>query len=222
MKYFTKDFIQFLKDLAANNDREWFNANKKRFIESVQDPFNAFVEDMLGKMTKSNPALEHVQAKDCVFRIYRDTRFSKDKTPYKTHMAALIGPGGRKDKTHPGMYIQLSAEDARMYSGAHMLDKNQLQAIREAIANDLKGFSKAISNKKFVATFGEVRGEKNKRLNPPFAELVDQQPLLYNKSFYYFKKWPPTQILKESFSKDLIDAYKSAQPVNDFLFKALS
>ncbi|MDH3648429.1 MAG: DUF2461 domain-containing protein [Saprospiraceae bacterium] len=222
MKYFSKDFIQFFKDLSANNNRDWFKENKARFDNSVQDPFNAFVQDMLHKMTKNNPALEHIQAKDCIFRIYRDTRFSKDKTPYKTHMSALIGPGGRKDKTHPGMYIQLSAEDARLYSGAHMLDKDQLQAIRMAISRDLKGFSKAIGGKKFKDTFGEIQGEKNKRLNPPFAELAEKQPLLFNKSFYYYKKWPANQTLKDSFAKDLTDAYKAAKPVNDFLFRALA
>ena len=218
---FNKDFIKFFIELSANNNRDWFNTNKARYKTNVEEPFKDFIAIMIRQMQKVQDGLDGLEAKDCVFRIYRDVRFAKDKAPYKTHMAALIGPGGRKDKTSPGMYLQLSAEDARLYSGAHMLDKNQLEAVRTAIVSDLMGFKKAYSGKKFAETFGEIHGEKNKRLNTTFAQAAEEEPLLYNKSFYYFKKWPAKEILKDDFSRSLISAYNAAKPVNEFLFRAL-
>jgi uncharacterized protein (TIGR02453 family) len=219
--HFSPDFLAFFQELSKNNNRDWFNENKKRFKTNVEQPFKDFVSAMIDQLQPVIAGLDQIEAKDCVFRIYRDVRFSADKSPYKTHMSALIGPGGRKDKTHPGMYLQISAEDARMYSGAHMLEKDQLSAIRNAIINDLSGFKKARNNKTFISTFGEIHGEKNKRLNSPFVEVADQEPLLFNKSFYYFKKWNPDEILKDEFPNTLITTYQAAKPVNDFLFAAL-
>ncbi len=218
---FTIDFIEFFKELSANNNRDWFNKHKSRYKSNVEEPFRAFTEMMIGKMHTVQDGLEDLTAKECVFRIYRDVRFSKDKRPYKTHMSALIGPGGRKDRTNPGMYIQFSAEDARLYSGAHMLDKNQLEAIRTAIVRDSAGFKKAYREKKFVDTFGAILGEKNKRLPKGFAEVAADEPLLFNKSFYYFKKWPAEAILNDSFPKELMATYQCAAPMNKFLFEAM-
>ncbi len=220
--HFSQDFLDFLKELSTNNDRDWFQKNKLRFKSNVEEPFKDFIATMIRKMQQQTPGMDHLEAKDCVFRIYRDVRFSKDKSPYKTHMAALIGPGGRKDKTNPGMYLQLSAEDARLYSGAHMLDKNQLLAVRTAIAEDLEGFRTAINNKGFKEAFGEILGEKNKRLAAPFADLAEKEPLLFNKSFYYFKKWPAEEILTDNFPDTLMATFNAAKPVNNFLFSALS
>ncbi len=219
---FSQDFIDFFKELSANNNRDWFNANKARFKSNVEAPFTTFVSHMIIQMQKVQAGLDGLAAKDCVFRIYRDVRFSKDKSPYKTHMAALIGPGGRKDKTSPGMYLQFSAEDVRLYSGAHMLEKADLTAVRTAIMNDSKGFERAYSNKKFVDTFGEILGEKNKRLPPAFATAAEREPLLFNKSFYYFRKWPSGEILKDDFPKTLISTYQAAAPLNKFLFEAMN
>ena len=219
--HFSNDFINFFKELSANNNREWFNANKERFKSNVEAPFKDFVQVMIQQMQKLQGGLDGLEAKDCVFRIYRDVRFSKDKSPYKTHMAALIGPGGRKDKTSPGMYLQFSAEDVRLYSGAHMLEKKDLEAVRHAIVDDLQGFRKAYTNKKFVQTFGEIHGEKNKRLHAPFAEAAEKEPLLFNKSFYYFKKWSSKEILQDDFPQTLVATYRAAAPMNEFLFRAM-
>ena len=127
-----------------------------------------------------------ITPKDAIFRLNRDIRFSKDKTPYKIHMAALISPGGKADKTTPAMYLQANHMDIRVYSGSHMLEKDQLYGVRKQIASNLDEFYKLISDKKFVQTFGEIHGERNKRLDPEFQKVFEKQPLLANKSFYYF------------------------------------
>ena len=130
-----------------------------------------------------------ITPKDAIFRINRDVRFSKDKSPYKIHMAALISPGGKKDKTTPAMYVQANHKDLRIYSGIHELDREQLYNIRKHISGNLTEFNRLISNKKFHEIFGEIHGEQNKRIDPEFQDSFKKQPLIANKSFYYFFKY---------------------------------
>ena len=99
MAYFTKDFTKFLKDLEKNNNREWFNENKKRYEESVKEPFYNFIDEMIMRINAIDNNVA-IQPKDAIFRIYKDVRFSKDKLPYKTQVSAVISPGGRKDMTN--------------------------------------------------------------------------------------------------------------------------
>ncbi len=219
MAYFTKNFLQFIRDLSANNDRDWFNANKKRYEEHVKKPFEAFVGVVIDDMQKIDRNVL-ITPKDAIFRIYRDTRFSKDKTPYKTQVSAIVSAGGRKNKSTPGLYIQFSGEDARIYSGAYELDKNALQNVREKIASDLAGFNALINDKKFKNTFGEIQGEKNKRIPKEFQEIEKEQPLIANKQFYYFAKFEPEIVLDPDLPKIMIDHFKVAQPLGNYLWEA--
>ena len=219
MAFFTKDYIDFLQELTKNNDREWFNANKKRYEKSVKEPFAAFVQTMIDRVQEKDANVV-ITPKDAIFRIYRDTRFSKDKTPYKTHMSAIISAGGRKHMIKPGIYIQFGAEDARIYSGAYQLDKNQLQAVREAIASDLEGFEKLLKAKAFKEKFGEIYGDEHKRLPKEFQEAAEKQPLLYKKSFYFFAKFEPEMILKDNLADMLMEYYTAGQPLGRFLAEA--
>ena len=222
MNPLTPAFVNFLQELSANNNRDWFNHEKKRFKADVEAPFHAFVAEMIARMDAIRSGLDLITPKDCIFRIYRDTRFSKDKTPYKTHMAALIGPGGRKEMAKPSMYIQLSGEDARLYSGVYKPDKSQLYAIRQAIVRNPLGFQKAYSDKDFQAAFGKIQGDKNKRLPAEFREAAEQEPLLFNKGFYYYHIWSTEQMLKQDFHDELMRTFAAADKVNDFLIDALA
>ena len=219
MAYFTKDVLKFLKDLGKNNNRDWFKTNKNRYVEHIKEPFEAFIQVMIDEMQKLDRNVL-ITPKDAIFRIYRDTRFSKDKTPYKTYISAIVSRGGRKNRSSPGVYLQFSAEDARIYSGAYELDKSGLQNVREGIASNLKEFDKLINDKKFKNRFGEVQGEKNKRIPKEFQEIAKEQPLIANKQFYYFAKFEPEFILDPKLPKKLIDYYKIAQPLGDFLWNA--
>ena len=219
MAYFTKEFLRFIRELNSNNNREWFNANKSRYEEHVKKPFEAFIQVMIDEMQKLDPNVL-ITPKDAIFRIYRDTRFSKDKTPYKTFVSAIVSPGGRKGRSAPGVYVQFSGEDARVYSGAYELDKNALQNVREAIASNLDEFNALIKDRKFKNKFGEIHGEKNKRLPKEFQEVEKQQPLIANKQFYFFAKFDPEIILDPKLPKIVIDHYKVARPLGNFLWEA--
>ncbi len=217
----SKDFLIFLKELANNNNREWFTENKKRYQDSVQNPFEELVNQLKEELKGLMPGIKDMGPKDFIFRIHRDVRFSKDKSPYKTHVSALISEGGKKDKIRPGLYLQISAEDVRLYSGSHMLEKDQLKSVRNKIVKESDRFKKLISDKSFTSVFGEILGEKNKRLDPVHAEIESEIPLIANKSFYYFRKLPPKSILDASFPKEVLETMKAAQPLNTFLSEAI-
>ncbi len=222
MAYFTKDFIDFFKELAPNNSKEWFDENRKRYHESVKEPFDTFIRDLITEMSKTNKKLAHLEPKDCVFRINRDIRFSNDKTPYKLNRSAAISEGGRKDFTTPGLYFEFTPEHVRIYTGAYRPAKEQLQAIREEIANNLNAFDKIINDPKFIETFGEVHGEKNSRLPKDLKEAAEKQPLIYNKGFYIYHTMPAEVVLKDDLIDRLLEPFEVAQPYIKFLTKPLS
>jgi len=220
MKYFNQKTLSFLKELPINNNKEWFNSNKEVFKKEVEVPFKNFIYDLICELRPYIPEL-FVETKDCIFRIYKDIRFSKDKTPYKNHISAMISKGGRKDKTTPGAYIQISAEDVRLYSGCFELTPNQREQIRASIYKNLKYLDTIINNPNFVETFGEIRGERYKKIPPQHLESSKLQPLLLNKSFYFFKRYKPEFILSSELLATIVSDYKRATQINDFLRKAL-
>jgi uncharacterized protein (TIGR02453 family) len=220
MAYFNEAFIRFFRELSNNNDRDWFNANKKQYEKEVKDPFYHFVDDLIARVNAVNPEIV-LEPKQAIFRIYRDVRFSKDKSPYKTQTSALIARGGRKNMTDPGLYIQFSAEDARIYSGLYMLEKNDLTNVRRHIAAFSDEFSTLIGEKDFVSKFGEIRGEKNKILPAEFKPELEKQPLIANKQFYYFASYEPEFILKDHLLDEIMEHYHIVQPLNRFFSEAL-
>lgn len=219
MAFFTKDFLQFFKELRKNNDREWFNANKKRYVKEVKEPFENFVGQTIETLKPAMPGLD-ITPKEAIFRIYRDTRFGKDKTPYKEHVSAAIVPGGRKNMSQPGIYVQLNDSEVRLYSGTYAPDKEKLAAIRYKIASDPKAFQKLYKKKNFKDSFGEILGEKNKRLPKDLTEAAEQEPLIYNKGFYYFASLPADSVLSDDLPKIILKHYQVATPINEFFHSA--
>lgn len=220
MAYFTQDFISFFEELAENNHKEWFDANRKRYVKSVKEPFAAFVGDMIDRVKEEDPKIM-ITPKDAIFRINRDIRFSKDKTPYKTNVSAIISRGGRKDKTYPGMYFELKPAEVRYYGGAHMLDKEQLYKVRSAMAADLSGFEDVLNDKTFKKTFQTIHGEKNKRIPKEFQEAAERQALIANKSFYYYSILPASLLLSDKLADELMDCYQAGKPMMQWLADAM-
>ena len=134
----------------------------------------------------------------------------------------MVGIGGKKNKTMPGVYFELSPRDVKLYSGIFQLEKEQLYNIRQEIAYNMDEFANLVSDKKFIETFEEIRGDKNKRLDKDLMELTTEQPLLLNKNFYYFKRWKTQTIFDNKLDDLFIETYKVALPLNDFFHRALT
>lgn len=220
MIYFKKDFINFFKELETNNTKDWFDNNRKRYFESVKKPAEKFVDDLIEAYREVDPKID-ISFKQAMFRINRDVRFSKDKTPYKTHVGAVVCANGKKNMTDPCLYVEIGAKELRLYSGLYMIEKERLYKLREYIAGNLNKFNKLINDKKFRGVFGKVLGDKNKRIPKEFQIAADKQPLLYNKSFYYFKKYNPDVILQSGLIEKLMNDYTVACDLNAFLRKGI-
>jgi len=221
MGHFTEEYHKFFTSLAKNNKKEWFDKNRKIYENHVKDPFRGFVEEMIVRIHADNPNVL-INTSEAIFRINRDIRFSKDKTPYKTHMSAFISPGGKKAKEDPGIYFQLGVDGIRIYSGIHLPNKDNLEKIRRAIANNPDKFISIISGKKFKSKFGEILGEKHKRIPPEFKEAAAKQPLLANKDFYVMANLDESFIINSKLSELLMEYYFIAKPLLVFFTKSLS
>jgi uncharacterized protein (TIGR02453 family) len=220
MAYFTKDTLQLLRQLKKNNNREWFNENKPRYIEHVKEPFEVFIGKLIEALSPYFDSLA-ITPKDAIFRIYRDVRFGKDKTPYKTKVSAIISPGGRKNRTMPGIYLEITPDDMRIYSGLFQLDSKELYNVRSYISHNMAEFQRLISESNFVETFTEIKGEKNKRIPKEFDEDAIKQPLIYHKQFYFFTSWPVQTIYEEDLIERIVETFTIAKPVSEFLYEGL-
>lgn len=221
MAYFDQEFINFFEDLSANNSKEWFDENRKRYEKAVKKPFAAFTDEMIGRINGEDPEVR-IQAKDAITRINRDIRFSPDKTPYNIHVGAVISSVGRRDKTVPGIFYRFRSDGIDIFGGVYGADKNQLHRLRSTIAEDPEGFMKLINESKFARVFGEIKGEKNKRIPKEFQEVAKQYPIIANKGFYYVAQLDQSSICAEDLAKTLMDHWKIAQPVKDYLHRAMN
>jgi uncharacterized protein (TIGR02453 family) len=222
MSYFTTKFPTFFKELAANNNREWFHENKKIYEAEVKKPLYAFIQDVIDAVGKIEGDL-HIEVKDTVFRINRDIRFSPDKSPYKPHVGAIVSSGGRKNMQIPGIYLQLSAAEHFIGGGSYMPDKVNLTKIRNAIKSSPEAYRKIISGKKFLTHYPEgIQGEKNKILPKEFKPYMDDIPELLNKQFYCMAKHKGQKFVTQDNLLDVVmDHYRAMKDLNGFLANAI-
>jgi len=148
-----KDIFNFLRKLKKNNNREWFAKNKPTFVEA-KTAFEGVVEKLITEVSKFEPTLKTLTPKETVFRIYRDVRFSKDKTPYKAHFGVFLAPGGRKS-IYSGYYIHVEDNNSFMGGGVWCPQPDTLKAIRTDIYNFTDDFKKIINNPTFKEYYGE-------------------------------------------------------------------
>jgi uncharacterized protein (TIGR02453 family) len=215
MTYFNPAFLTFFTGLSKNNNTTWFNQNRKTYETEVKEPFRTFVEELIDR------AGVNIKAADCIFRINKDIRFSKDKTPYNTHVSANISPFGRKNKEYPGLYVQLGADRIMIVGGAYLVEKDSLLRIRKTIAKDPVAFEKLLSAPSFKKKFGTIKGEKNKVLPPEFKAMAVRHPLIANKSFYYAAELDAKEVLSPKLADSVMQYNEAGKPVSEYLIKAL-
>lgn len=216
MTFFNQDFLQFFMDLAGNNNKDWFDQNRKRYEVNVKDAFKNFVTHIITKLAEEDPAFKELEASSCIFRINRDIRFSKDKTPYKMNVSAVVAPEGKKSKAINGVYFELGPEHVRVYGGVYEIDKDDLLTVREGIAKNPEKFKKLYSDASFKNVFGEILGEKNKVIPKELKEAAEKEPLIYNKQWYFYKQFEAEVVLSENLDQLILDCYKAGQPVEKF------
>lgn len=221
MPYFTKDFIKFFKELSSNNNRDWFNSNKERYEKVVKEPFFNLVAELLTRISFDDQTF-FADPKDAIFRIYRDVRFSKDKSPYKLHASAAISSVARAAINDPGFYFELSHKGVDIYCGSYIVDKIGLTKIRNSIIRNSKEFDKLLKDKKFRKYYGgEILGDKQKRLPKELMEAAEKQPLIYNTQFYLHGKLPALIITSDNLGDELYKHYEAGKEFINFFRRAL-
>jgi uncharacterized protein (TIGR02453 family) len=210
----------FLTELKENNEKEWFAANKKRF-DDCRKIFSELVEQIIVQLRQDDPAFEGVTPKECIFRIYRDVRFSKDKTPYKTSFSACIAPGGRKSQLAI-RYLHLEPGNTMLAGGVYQPDAERLKKIRQEIDYNADSLKAILADKDFSQYFEGLRGDKLKR--PPKgydAEHPDVELLKY-KSYTVFYQVPDTLALSDNFLTETEKVFKRMTPFNAYLNEAIA
>lgn len=218
MSPFTSEYIDFLTELAFNNEKPWFDKNRKRYEDHVREPFKAFTVDIIAEVQKFDKSIGPLEPKDVMFRINRDIRFAKDKTPYNTWLSAAIMPGGKRSKeSRPGYYFRFAVDKVQLGGGTYHPDRQQLHAIRSKIAKDPKALHKIIDSKRFKDVWGEVKGEENKVLPKEFKQAAENEPLLKRKTFNYWLDAPEQEILRPDLMEWIIQHFKAGKTLNDYL-----
>ncbi len=221
MSYFSAEFFAFFNELAENNHKEWFHANKKRHEHAVKQPFQQLVSDLIQQMQAMGEPLD-IEAKDCILRVNRDVRFSKDKSPYNLHCTAFISSAGRKDKSIPGFFLRCAADEVGIMGGCYQPDKQQLDKIRTKIASNPDKADGVLKQAKFVDRFGQIKGEQAKRLPKQWQDSLAVSPLIAYKQLYYSTTVDAQILNDDDLLEKLLAYWTSARPVQDFLADALA
>ena len=219
MAWFEADILDFFAELELNNDRSWFEQNKKRYETSVKRPMEKLADAVISQMKVLDPAIQ-MAPKDALFRIYRDVRFSKDKRPYKTNAGLYVSSSGRDHHGRPGIYFHVDARQMGIASGFYQPEPSHVKALRTLIASQQEEFASLLNGIAFQTAFGAIAGEKGKILPAVLKQAAEKQPLIYNKQFYYWAEFDGMEVLREDLLDVIIDHYRAAMPMNDFLLQA--
>lgn len=216
----TAQYQKFFKGLSANNNKEWFQENKKSYEQDVKKPFIALIEGLLPEIQQLEPAIS-MDPKKSLFRINRDIRFAKDKTPYNTIMKAGIAPGGKKSEL-PGFYLGISADEIYVGGGLFGISGPDLKKIRYYIADHCDEFTRIVESDAFKKVFPKLNGDQAKRIDKELQPVLEKTPYILNKQFYAMSELPLSKYLNaDKLPKIIMAHFETISPLNQYLKKAL-
>ena len=213
-----KSTIDFLIKLSKNNNREWFNKNKSLYVAAHENVL-AFADALLSEMSRHDN-IETRNAKDSVFRIYRDIRFSKDKSPYKTYWAGHFKRATKK--LRGGYYFQIGPGETMAAGGFFSPDTKDLLRIRKDIDMNFKHWKKMLADKKIANSFGELKGEMVATSPKGFSRDNPAIELLKHKQFYFSRNFTDKEVLSSGFLKQMNQTFRNLRPYFDYMSELLT
>lgn len=214
--------VKFLRDLKAHNQKAWFDAHRDEY-EAVRADLDELTQQVILLVGKFDPAVRPVTAKDAMYRIYRDIRFSKDKRPYKTNVGAAIHPGGRKGEM-PGYHFHIDANGRVMVAGGlYMVTPPQLRAVRATIARQPGKLRTIVGARAFRAAFGGL--DDGDRLQKPPRGVAPDHPdleLLKLKRFVAWTEWPVAKVSARALPGRIAAAARTLHPLIVYLRQAVA
>lgn len=215
--------VKFLKDLKKNNNKPWFDINRKVY-ESAKADFANFIQAVIDQHGKKDASIKNIVAKDCMFRINRDIRFAKDKSPYKSNFGASINKGGRKADNSAGYYFHLEPGSSFTGGGIWMPMPDELKKVRQEIDYNFSDFKKLIAAKKFKSIYGDLSKSAEYSLSRvPKGYEADNPAAKYlkMKSFIAMIKIKDTDLVSKDLIKKTVAAFEALQPVIEFINKSM-
>ena len=211
------NILRFLSELKINNNREWFATNKA-WYEQVRTDFEKMSKELITQISSFDEAIKHVEVKECIFRIYRDTRFSKDKTPYKTHFGIYIASAGGRKSQHAGYYLHLDPTGCFISTGVWCPDPSMLKALRQSVYDNIDELNEIRSNPEFSLYFNEFFEEdKLKTVPRGFPKDFPEAELLKLKHYLVDYQLDETILHAPDFVIKVSNIAKCAYPFNRFL-----
>ncbi|ABQ03252.1 DUF2461 domain-containing protein [Flavobacterium johnsoniae] len=218
----TKESLQFLDDLKKNNNRDWFQDNKKRY-EVFKKDYHQLVSDFLDAMKPLDPSLELLEVKNCTFRINRDIRFSKDKSPYKAHLGVWMSTGA-KGANRAGYYVHIEKGASFIAGGFYSPDPEDLKKVRKEIAFFYDDLQEILNDKNFKKEFGSLDINENNSLKSMPRGYEKDHPaieFLKLKSFTATQKYDISEVTQKDFVSKVSKKLIALKPLNEFINRAL-
>lgn len=214
-----KNVIEFLKLLRKNNNREWFHKNKELYNRAKAE-FEIFTNFMINEVQKIDRDIHSLTAKDCIFRIFRDVRFSKDKSPYKTNFGAFFVKGGKRSG-NAGYYIHIEPANSFIAGGIHMPPSNILKSVRREIFENTGEFKSIINDRSFKNCFDTITGDKLVAAPQGFPKDFPDIELLKFKSYTVTRPVKDDAIHREDFTERVIQTFRIMYPFIHFINHAI-
>jgi uncharacterized protein (TIGR02453 family) len=217
---FPRATLTFLRALARHNDREWFRARRDQYARDVRGPMIAVLEALDRDFRAFAPEFE-VSPRVSLFRPYRDTRFSEDKSPLKTHIAAVFPQRGLARMQGAGLYFELSPSGVLVAAGLYAPSSPELRAVRAHLAAHLRRFRAIVESPAFVRATGGLKGETLTRMPRGFAAGHAAERFLKMKQFLVWREYPATLATTPRFYGTLLQVFRAAAPLVRFLNEPL-
>ncbi|MDR0573478.1 MAG: DUF2461 domain-containing protein [Tannerella sp.] len=211
-----REFFNFLKELRENNNREWFKANKERY-DVLYKEYVDIVQQLVDRIATFDPEIAGLDAKSCIYRIYRDIRFSNDKTPYKTHFGAYMTGFGGRTSPYGGYYLHLEPDSSFVSGGVWCPDPKMLKQLRQDIYDNIEEFSGILENKKFKEIYGGLEGEMLKRMPDGFPKDCPYDYILKHKYFVVSSGKTEKFFYSEDWMDEVVEEFRALYPFNKFL-----
>ena len=213
------EILQFLQELETNNQREWFEANRSRY-EKTRKTFLDLTAWWIDEIRKFDTEIPKLQAKDCMFRIFRDVRFSNDKRPFKSNYGSYIVREGRKSG-FAGYYIHLQPGEFFVAGGNYMPSPEQLQAIRQEIYYHSESYLKLLNGEPFKSFFDQHDFDSLKTAPKGYPKDWEHIDLIKNRSYGFGHNLTEKEVLADDFPQKVVAYFKIIQPMNHFLNRAV-
>lgn len=211
-----EEVLNFLKELSLNNNKDWFERNKLRYTR-VREYIELFTQNLLNDISEFDETAKYLSPKDCTYRIYRDTRFSQDKTPYKTHIGIFINPPFGKKSFRMGYYLHLEPGNCIIGVGNVCLPPTLITGIRKSIKDNIEEYLEIIENPEFKKIYKKIGENPVKSAPKGFSKDWKYIELVRPKDYYSSHNLTDREVIAKNFLKKAVRIFKIGKPFMDFI-----